>query len=134
MRTVEDETGRRYLVEKAAGESWLVRDPASGDRRYLLAADLTVADGESPLAVAAASVPEDAPERRAVDGEVAVGLLAAIRAREPVGVRTLLDASDLCESDLSGLLAELEAAGLVAETRVAGERAYETTGPVDRDA
>jgi hypothetical protein len=42
-------------------------------------------------------------------------------------VRTLLDAYDLCESDLHGLLAEFRAAGLVAEARVAGERGYEAT-------
>lgn len=134
MRTVEDASGRRYLLEKASGESWLVRDPESGRRHHLPAADLAVVDGRSPLETAAASVPDDAPVRGTVPGERALGLLAEIRTREPVAVRTLLDATDLCESDLSGLLADFDAAGLVVETRVAGERAYETTDRVDWEA
>jgi hypothetical protein len=57
----------------------------------------------------------------------ALGLLAEVRRRDPVSVRTLLDDYALCESDLHGILAEFRAAGLLAETRVAGERGYETT-------
>jgi DNA-binding PadR family transcriptional regulator len=34
---------------------------------------------------------------------------------------------DFCESDLHGLLAELQAAGLITESQVAGERGYEVT-------
>jgi hypothetical protein len=127
MRTVEDEDGDRYLLLKESGESSLVRDPDSGERRHVPNDDLKPVAGESPLATAAGSVP--GPVRTlltAVPDERALGLLLELEERGPVDVRALL-AYDLCESDLHGLLAEFRAAGLVAETEVGGERGYETT-------
>ena len=134
MRTVRDVDGRRYLLLKQSTESVLVRDPESGERRYLPAETVetveATTDGEpaSALSVAADGVAE--PVRRtltAVHDERALGLLVELVDREAVGVRTLLSAYDLCESDLHGLLAEFRAAGLVAETEVGGERGYEPT-------
>jgi len=128
MRTVRDDEGERYLLVKRSTESSLVRDPDTGTERYLPNADLTVEDEVSALATAAEAVP--ASVRRvltAVPNDRALGLLVEFVDRGPVGVRTLLDTYDLCESDLHGLLAELRAAGLIDETRVAGERGYEAT-------
>jgi len=127
MRTVADEAGDRYLLLKQSTESWLVRDPETGVREHRPARDLRVVDAESPLETAAAAAPEAVHEALPRLGDRAVGLLAEVARREPVGVRTLLDAYDLCESDLHGLLAEFRAGGLLAETRVGGERGYETT-------
>jgi len=127
MRTVADEAGRRYLLLKQSDESWLVRDPATGETTHRPAAALTVVDGESPLETAARGAPDAVRDRLARPSERAVGLLVEIHRRQPVGVRDLLAAVDLCESDLHGLLAEFRAAGLVAETTVVGERGYETT-------
>jgi hypothetical protein len=127
MRTVADEAGDRYLLLKQSSDSWLVRDPATGDEYHRPAADLRVVDGESPLETAAASAPEAVHDALPRLDDRAIGLLVEIKEREPIGVRALLDAYDLCESDLHGLLAEFQAAGLVAETRVGGERGYETT-------
>jgi DNA-binding IclR family transcriptional regulator len=53
--------------------------------------------------------------------------LLELDARGPVAVRTLLDGTDLCESDLHGLLAEFRAAGLVTEADASGRRGYDTT-------
>jgi hypothetical protein len=134
MRTVRTEAGDRYLLVKRSGESSLVRDPKTGAERYLPNDDLRVADGESALETAAEAVPE--PVRRlltATPNERALGLLVELADRGPVAVRTLLDAYDLCESDLNGLLAEFRAAGLVSEARVAGERGYDAT-PTTRAA
>jgi hypothetical protein len=128
MRTVRDGDGNRYLLLKESGESSLVRDPASGERRHLPNDDLEPIDGESPLVTAVAGVPE--PLRRvltAVPDERALGLLLELDRRGPVGVRLLLNAYDLCESDLHGLLAEFRAAGLVEERTVEGRRGYDTT-------
>lgn len=128
MRTVRDESGTHYIVEKESGDSVLVRDPSTGESRHVPTDRLEVVDGESPLETAALAVP--APVRRAVTAvhdERALGLLVEIDRRGPVGVRTLLASTECCESDLHGLLAEFRAAGLVAETDVAGERGYETT-------
>jgi hypothetical protein len=128
MRTVRDDEGRRYLLVKRSSASSLVRDPDTGEERYLPNAALTVDDDAEPLTTAASAVP--APARRvlvATPNDRALGLLVELVDRGPLGVRTLLDAYDLCESDLHGLLAELRAAGLIAETSVAGERGYDAT-------
>ena len=134
MRTVRDDEGRRYLLVKRSSESSLVRDPDTGEERYVPNADLTVDAEASALSTAAEAVPD--PVRRvltATPNDRALGLLVELADRGPTGVRTLLDAYDLCESDLHGLLAEFRAAGLIDEARVAGERGYEAT-ETTRDA
>lgn len=104
MRTVEDESGRQYVLIKRSREATLVADPASGERQYL---------------------PNDAinhiDEGPARQGEALAELISE---HGPVPVRTLLDATPLCESDLHGYLAELEAGGTIEQVTVAGERAY----------
>ncbi|MFC7142461.1 hypothetical protein ACFQMA_21810 [Halosimplex aquaticum] len=128
MRTVRDESGRRYLLLKQSSDSSRVRDPETGEERHVANDRLEPVDGESPLETASRAVPEPV---RAVVGAVhddrSLGLLLEIDARSPVDVRTLMGAVDLCESDLHGLLSEFRAAGLIAETDVAGVRGYETT-------
>jgi hypothetical protein len=128
MRSVRDDAGNRYLLVKRSAESSLVRDPETGGERYLPNAELRVDAETEPLRTAAEAVSE--PVRRAltaVPSDRELGLLVELTDRGPVAVRTLLDAYDLCESDLHGTLAEFRAAGLIDETRVAGERGYEAT-------
>ncbi|MFB6299037.1 MAG: hypothetical protein ABEH65_02115 [Halobacteriales archaeon] len=130
MRTVEDESGRRYLLVKQSKEAGRVRDPTTGEERHLPTEELTVVEGESPLETAASGVPSAV--RRvltAVHDDRSLGLLIEIVDRGRMSIRTLLAEYDLCESDLHGLLAEFRAAGLLEETRVAGERGY---APTDR--
>jgi hypothetical protein len=127
VQTVEDDEGRRLLVVKRSAESWLVRDPATGAERYADPDSLAVVDA-SPLAAAARGVDDDA--RRlvlAARDDRALGLLCHLDADGPVSVVALLADTDLCESDLHGLLAEFRAAGLVAERRVDGRRGYGLT-------
>ena len=134
MRTVRDDEGRRYLLVKRSTESSLVRDPDTGEERYVPNDDLTADNEASALSTAAEAVPDSV--RRvltATPNDRALGLLVELVDRGPTGVRTLLDAYDLCESDLHGLLAEFRAAGLIDEARVAGERGYEAT-ETTRDA
>lgn len=134
---LDGQPGDRYVLLKASGEAWLVRDPATGERRYLPADRLERVD-EPPLAAAAGSVP--APVRRvltAVRDERTLGLLVTVVDRwtggeepAPTPVRWLLDATALCESDLHGALAELEAAELITRTESeapGGGRAYRPT-------
>lgn len=126
MRTVEHD-GDRYLLLKRSGDSSLVRDPQTGEERYLPTDELT-ATGDAPLALAAQRVPE--PTRRvltAVHSKQALGLLVELRARGPLPVRALLGDTDLCESDLHGLVGELRAAGILEETEVDGEHGYRLT-------
>lgn len=126
MRTVEHD-GDRYLLLKRSADASLVRDPETGEERYLPTDELTPT-GDPPLAVAAYRVPE--ATRRvltAVHSERALGLLVELDARGPLPVRAVLGETDLCESDLHGTVGELTAAGLVAETTVDGERGYRLT-------
>jgi hypothetical protein len=128
MRTVEGPDGATLIVRKASGDSLLVADPETGEERYVPRADVTDADGESALQVAATGVP--AATRRvltAVHDDESLGLLLELADRGPLPAVTLLDDYDRCESDLHGLLTEFRAAGLVEETRVHGERGYDAT-------
>jgi hypothetical protein len=127
VQTVEDDEGRRYLVLKRSGESSLVRDPATGHERYRPNEELTPVD-DGGLELAAAAVPEAVRRvMTAVRDDRSLGFLLDLEDRGPTAVRTLLDRTDLCESDLHGLVTEFRAAGLVTEAEVAGERGYRTT-------
>jgi len=134
MRTVEDETGTRYLLVKQSSESSRVRDPETGEEQHVPNDTIETVDGASPLATAATAV-DDAVRRvlTACHDERALGLLLELDEAGPTDVRVLLDRYDLCESDLHGIVAEFRAAGLVDETAVPGGRGYETT-PATREA
>lgn len=128
MRTVRDADGNHFLLLKESSESSRVRDPETGEERHLPNDELSSVDGESPLQTAAKAIPESS--RRlvtAVHDQRALGLLVEIDVRGPLDVHVLLDAYDLCESDLHGILAEFRAAGLVEEADVAGRRGYAIT-------
>ncbi|ADQ67923.1 hypothetical protein C499_16627 [Halogeometricum borinquense DSM 11551] len=127
MQTVRDDDGKRYVLVKRSGESSRVRDPATGEERYL-PNDAVTFEGVSPLVAAASGVSE--PLRRAVTAvhdDRSLGLLVELVDRDAVSVVELLAAYDLCESDLHGLLSEFRAAGLITETTVHGERGYAAT-------
>lgn len=128
MEIVADDDGRRYVLEQRSSDAWLVRSIATGDAEYRDPAALSVLEDASPLSVAADGVPESLRTvLTAVHDERALGLLLLVVDRDAVGVRELLDATTLCESDLHGALGELTAADLLTETTVAGERGYEAT-------
>ncbi|PHQ40005.1 hypothetical protein DJ69_03275 [Halorubrum persicum] len=134
MQTVRDAAGETYLLVKRSAESSRVRNPDTGEERYVDNDELRVVDGESPLATAASGVP--APVRRtlgAVRDDRSLGLLAVVVDEGPLAAIDLLDAADMCESDLHGTLTEFRAAGLIEEVEVAGRRGYEAT-PVAVDA
>ncbi|TMT85959.1 hypothetical protein E2L06_04870 [Haloterrigena sp. H1] len=128
MNTVEDDTGKRYLLLKHSDSASLVRDPETGNECYVQNDRLEPVDGESPLETAARSVGDPVVTLlTAVHDEEALGLLIELADRGPLGVRTLLDAYEFCESDLHGRLTVLAAAGLLEETEIAGERGYQVT-------
>ncbi len=128
MNTVKDDTGKRYLLLKHSDSASLVRDPETGNECYVQNDRLERVDGESPLETAARSVSEPLlTVLTTVHDEKTLGLLFELLTRGPLGVRTLLDAYEFCESDLHGRLTVLSAAGLLEETDVAGERGYRLT-------
>ena len=133
MRTVRDDEGALYVLLKESGDSSLVRDPETGERRHLPSDELEPASGESPLDALATAVPDDA--RRVVSACHAdwhLGLLVDLADRGPLAAREMLAAYDVCESDMVGGLTEFRAAGLVEETTVAGERGYTLTEAGER--
>lgn len=126
MRVAEYD-GDRYLLVKSSADSSLVRDPETGEERYVPNDELRVT-GDSPLVVAASAIP--APQRRlltAVHSESDLGLLVELDERGPLSAREILGRYDRCESDLHGFLSELRAAGLIREADVVGERGYAVT-------
>ncbi|AGB32581.1 hypothetical protein C488_12983 [Natrinema pellirubrum DSM 15624] len=127
MNTVEDDTGKRYLLRKRSEGASLVRDPETGNECYIRNDRLEAVD-QTALETAAQSVPDPVLTllTNVHDAET-LGLLIELTERGPLGVRTLLDAYDFCESDLHGRLTVLSAAGLLEETEVAGERGYRVT-------
>lgn len=126
MRTVEH-GGDRYLLVKRSADASLVRDPRTGEERYLPTDELSVT-GESPLATAAAAVPSAIrPLLTGVHSEEALGLIVLLEDRGPLAARELLAVAETCESDLHGLVGELRAAGLLEARTVDGQRGYATT-------
>lgn len=127
MRSARDASGEPVLVLETDGDERLVRDPATDTERWVPADGLSPA-AEPPLRTAARAVPE--PVRRllaAVPDDRALGLLVILDGG-PRTARELVAATECCESDLHGLLADLRAAGLVAETTVGDVPGYRTTG------
>jgi hypothetical protein len=128
VQVLEADDGTRYVLLKRSSESSLVRNPETGESRYLPNDSLSIVEGASALETAAGAVPEPVRQvLRATHTNQALGLLLELDSRGPTPVRALLD-YELCESDLHGTLAEFRAAGLVEEADVAGERGYALTG------
>ena len=128
MQTVKDTEGSRYLLLKHSGESSLVRNPETGEERYIENSALSPIEGTSPLETAACEVTSEIRRLlRAVHDDRTLGLLLILDSRGPLSVRELLDFDSLCESDFHGTVAELRAAGLIEEREIAGERGYGVT-------
>jgi hypothetical protein len=131
MRTVRSDSGKRYVLVKRSAESSRVRDPETGEERYVPTDRLEVLD-DDPLAVAARAIPADVRTVcRAARTDASLGLLLELDRRGPTSARALIEEVDRCESDLHGLISELLAAGAIARTDVAGERGYRLADGVD---
>ncbi len=127
-RPVRDQDGNRYLLLKQSSESSLVRNPETGERLHLPNEELEPATEESTVETVLAPIPDELQTLlTAVHDDRSLALLVELDAEGPMAVRTLLAQYDFCESDLHGLLGELQAARLITEREVVGERGYETT-------
>jgi len=128
MRTVRDADGDRYILLKESAESSRVRDPGPARSATSRTRNSNRSTASRPWRQLRTPFPRlpgawSLPSRTGGRS----GLLVEIDGRGPLDVHVLLDAYDLCESDLHGLLAEFRAAGLVEETDVAGRRGYRIT-------
>lgn len=130
MHTVRTSDGTRYLLLKQSSDSSLVRDPTTGDERYIEndRLKLVESDNVSPLETVAETVPDSI--RRilsAVSDDRSLGLLLVLDRHEPIAIPDLMTHSDLCESDINGILSEFRAAGLIEPVSIGGVPSYETT-------
>lgn len=126
MRTVRADDGSRYLLRKRSSDASLVFDPETGEEQYLDNDRLERRDEIPPLQAVGATVPDDSREVIGVNDERALGLLVVLDRRGPIAAVDLVGFTELCESDLNGLLTGLRAGGLVESVSdpVVG---YETT-------
>ncbi|MFC3957291.1 DUF7346 family protein [Halovivax cerinus] len=128
MRPVRTADGKRYLLVKRSADASLVYDPSTGDETYVGTDRLEPIDDVTGLETAAEAIP--GPVRRllgSVHDERTLGLLVELTDRGPLGVRTLIEETSYCESDLAGTLGSLTAAGLIVEVEVDSERGYAAT-------
>lgn len=130
MQPVEDADGRSCLLLKRSGDTVLLRDLHSGESRYEPASSITAVE-EPPLVSAAETVSNEIKMRLSgVESAHAIGLLALLERTGPRSVPDIMTRTTLCESDLHGLLADLQAGEFVSPTDVNGHRGYQTTQPV----
>ncbi|UTF53709.1 DUF7346 family protein [Natronosalvus rutilus] len=125
MKPVRGDDGTRYLLVKRSSDSSLVRDPSTGEERYVENDRLEALPEQSALELAARAVDDDVRTLLlSIHDERTLGLVLEIAERGPLGVREILGYSDFCESDLHGRLTVLTAGGVLEETEVGGERGY----------
>lgn len=113
MRTVRADDGSRYLLQKRSGDTSLVCDPATGEEHYINTDRLELCDEIPPLETIGATVPDHSRKEIGVSDDRALGLLVVLERHEPIAAVDLIEFTELCESDLNGLLTELRAGGLV---------------------
>ncbi|RRJ31682.1 DUF7346 family protein [Halocatena pleomorpha] len=116
MRTVRADDGSRYLLRKRASDAWLVADPVTGEERYIDPDRLELQAETAPLETIGTTVSADTGADIGVQDDRALGLLVVLARTEPIAAIDLIECTELCESDLNGLLTELRVGGLVAST------------------
>ncbi|NGM71489.1 hypothetical protein G6M89_21310 [Natronolimnobius sp. AArcel1] len=127
MKTVQDDTGKRYLLLKQSTQASLVRDPETGNECYVQNDRLESVNESAFETIAQTISPAVRTLVTNVHDETSLGLLLELDARGPLSVRALLEADTCCESDLHGRLTVLSSADLIAETEIGGERGYRLT-------
>lgn len=116
------------VILEVEGQRCRIRDVLSGDTRWVAHSTLTIPDAAA-LEDIGQLTPQSARQAvSAIRTARGWGVVLVVGAASPVPVRELLAATTECESDLNGLLAELEAGGVLDRTAVGGERAYELSG------
>lgn len=125
MRLATGPDGEWVAILAVESDRCRIRQLGSGDSRWVPKSTLSSSDTASLQEIGRA-VPDS------VRGSVSPirtargwGLALVVGAASPVTVRAMLATTTECESDLNGVLAELEAGGILERTEVAGERAYE---------
>lgn len=123
MRTVEDREGGKHLLLKHSASTSLVQNLQTGERTYVPTDDLRPVEAD-PLRVAGRALEDEI--RTEIPDERTAGLFRLLD-NGMTSVRTLLEQTDLCESELFGMLRELEAAGVVEREETREDATYTVT-------
>jgi hypothetical protein len=132
-RVVASPDGRELQLLSKSSDASRVRDPETGETFHLANEEIDPLAGVPPLEASARVLP--AATRTLLSGvhnERMLGLVVLLDSDGPLAARALLDRTELCESDLYGIVGELQAGGLLEEVTVAGERGYATTEVASR--
>lgn len=127
VRLAKGPEGAWVVVLEIESEQCRIGDLLSGESRWIRQEAVAIVDGV-PLRAIGAAVPDAARQMEAaIRSDRELGLVLVVGTVGQVSVRALLDATSACESDLNGLLAELEAGDVLERTDVAGGRGYGLT-------
>lgn len=119
----EDQT--HVVVDRSSGQARL-RMLSTGEERRVGPSTLTPVD-KLDLEAVAAETTVDPGDLSGVHSARGRGLVALLAHAGPVSVRVLVETVHCCESDLNGLLAELQAGGVIESSANGGNRSYRLT-------
>lgn len=132
MTIVEDDGGRRYLLIKRSSSASLLQSLDTGDQAYHPNKTFRViTDGHSgePIPEEVLTLIGDTDIESTDDRFLEV--LTVLARGEPVPIRSLLDLTTLCESDLFAILRELEVRDIVETTTIGAEPARQLTADAE---
>lgn len=104
-----------------------IREVTSGESTWVKRSGISITDDVSLRRIGEAAPATTRDIESAIGTARGWGLVLVVGAASPVSVRALLDTTTECESDLNGLLTELEVGDILERTDVAGERGYQLT-------
>lgn len=125
MRLATGPNGRWVVVLQVDSGHCHVREVLSGETRWVRRGDLSIVEEASLRAIGERLPDASRPSIDAIRTDRAWGLVVLGATASPVSVRAILSATSECESELNGLLAELEAGDVLTRTEVDTGRAYE---------
>lgn len=127
MQLATDPDDAWVVILEVGTDECHVRELGTGETRWIARSEVTPVEPASLPVIGDAIEESRRPADSAIRTDRAWGLVLVVAATSPVTVRALLDATSECESDLNGLLADLEAGGVLDRTDAADERAYRLT-------
>lgn len=126
VRIVEGPDGQTHLVVDRRSGQVRLRKLSTGEERWEAPSGLTPVD-TLDLEIVGAETKMASGDLSGVHTTRGVGLVALLAQAGAVSVRDLLEFTHCCESDLNGLLAELQAGGVVESAAIEGHRSYRLT-------
>lgn len=127
MRLAIGPEGAWVVLREIESDQCRIREVNSGESRWVRRTEVSIVDGVSLRRIGEAAPDEPRELESVIRTARGWGLVLVVGAASPVSVRALLERTSECESDLNGLLTELEVGEMLERTEIAGERAYKLT-------